>query len=140
MPEKPLAALLLLMMLAPLPTAAQELRYLQVEQASRLAAGEHAMFTASCPDDLKIMAGGYKLLASELPMRDLVMVESRPVPELRQWAVTLLYEPSKPAAVGYFCISPRKGIFQLSQPGIARPCPSVPRLSILLAQKVHHFR
>jgi hypothetical protein len=99
MPEKPLAALLLLMMLAPLPTAAQELRYLQVAQASRLAAGEHAMFTASCPDDLKIMSGGYKLLASELPMRDLVMVESRPVPELRQWAVTLLYEPSKPAAV-----------------------------------------
>jgi hypothetical protein len=94
-----LLAILLLMLLAPPLATAQELRYLQVEQASRLAAGLHAMFTATCPDDLKMMSGGYKMLASELPMRDLVIVESRPVPELRQWAVTLLYEPRPPTVV-----------------------------------------
>jgi hypothetical protein len=53
----------------------------------------------ACPDDLRVMAGGYKLLASELPLRDVIMVESRPVPEQRQWAVTLLYEPPAPAAL-----------------------------------------
>jgi hypothetical protein len=86
------------MLLAPPPlAAAQELHYLQVEQTGRLAAGEQAMFLATCPEDLKIVAGGYKLVTSELSPLHLVRVENRPVPERRQWAVTLLYEPPKPA-------------------------------------------
>jgi hypothetical protein len=76
-----------------------DLRYLQVEQTGRLQAGEQTMFLATCPEDLKILSGGYKLVTSELPPRHLLLVESRPVPERRQWAVTLLYEPPKPAAV-----------------------------------------
>jgi hypothetical protein len=83
----------MLMLLAPPLATAQALRYLQVEQAAVVQAGEQAMFLATCPDDLRIVAGGYKLVASELPLRDVIMVESRPVPEQRQWAVTLLYEP-----------------------------------------------
>jgi hypothetical protein len=99
LPATPLATLLLLMLLAPPLATAQELRYLQVAQTGRLKAGEQAMFLATCPDNLRIMAGGYKLVTSELPLRHLLLVESRPVPERRQWAVTLLYEPPKPAAV-----------------------------------------
>lgn len=100
MPAMLPATLLLLMLLAPpLTLAAQELRYVQVEHAAVMQTGEQAMFLATCPDDLRVMAGGYKLVASELPLRDVVMVESRPVPALRQWAVTLLYEPPPPAAV-----------------------------------------
>jgi hypothetical protein len=95
----PLAALLMLTLLAPPLAAAQALRYLQVEHAAVMQAGEQAMFLATCPDDLRVMAGGYKLVASELPLRDVIMVENRPVPEQRQWAVTLLYEPLAPAAL-----------------------------------------
>jgi hypothetical protein len=58
-----------------------------------------AVVQVLCPEDLKILSGGYKLVTSELPPRHLLLVESRPVPERRQWAVTLLYEPPKPAAV-----------------------------------------
>ena len=92
-------ALLMLTLLAPPLAAAQALRYLQVEHAAVMQAGEQAMFLATCPDNLRVTAGGYKLLASELPLRDVIMVESRPVPEQRQWAVTLLYEPPAPAAL-----------------------------------------
>jgi hypothetical protein len=99
LPATPLATLLLLLLLAPPLATAQELRYLQVAQTGRLRAGEQTMFLATCPDDLRIMAGGYKLVTSELPPRDVILVESRPVPKRRQWAVTLLYEPPKPAAV-----------------------------------------
>jgi hypothetical protein len=99
MPTTPLAALLMLLLLALPLAAAQELRYLQVEHAAVVQAGQQAMFLATCPEDLRIMAGGYKLVASELPLRDVIIVESRPVPERRQWAVTLLYEPPAPAAV-----------------------------------------
>jgi hypothetical protein len=99
MPATPLATLLLLTLLAPPQAAAQALRYLQVEHAAVMQAGEQAMFLATCPDALRVMAGGYKLVASELPLRDIMMVESRPVPPLRQWAVTLLYEPPAPAAL-----------------------------------------
>jgi hypothetical protein len=99
MPATPLATLLMLTLLAPPLAAAQALRYLQVEQATVVQAGEQAMFLATCPDNLHVMAGGYKLVASELPLRDVIMVENRPVPEQRQWAVTLLYEPAVPAAV-----------------------------------------
>ena len=97
----PLAALLLLASLlfaAPRDAAANALRYLRAEHAVVLHASEQAMLLATCPDGLQILAGGYKLLASELPLRDLALVESRPIPELRQWAVTLLYEPPAPAA------------------------------------------
>lgn len=97
MPAPLLAALLLL--LAPPLLAAQELRYLQVKQTGHLRAGEQAMFLATCPDDLRIMAGGYKLVESELSLLHLVLVESRPVPERRQWAITLLYEPPRPAVL-----------------------------------------
>jgi hypothetical protein len=100
LPATPLATLLLLLLLAsPRAMAAEDLRYLQVEQTGHLRAGEQTMFLATCPDDLRIMAGGYKVVTSELPLQDVIMVESRPVPERRQWAVTLLYEPPKPAAV-----------------------------------------
>jgi hypothetical protein len=99
MPAMPLATLLLLMLLASPLAAAQELRDLQVEHTAVVQAGQQAMFLATCPDDLRIMAGGYKLVASELPLRDVIIVENRPVPERRQWAVTLLYEPPAPAAV-----------------------------------------
>jgi hypothetical protein len=99
MPATPLAALLLLTLLASPLAAAQTLRYLQVEHAAVVQAGEQAMFLATCPDGLRVMAGGYKLVTSELPLRDVIMVESRPVPEQRQWAVTLLYEPPAPVAV-----------------------------------------
>jgi len=87
-PAKLLASLLLMLLASPL-AAAQELRYLQVEQTGRLAAGEQTMFLATCPEDLRIMAGGHKLVTSELPPLHLVLVESRPVPERRQWAITL---------------------------------------------------
>jgi len=95
----PLAALLLSLLLAsPLAAAAPELHYLRVEHTAIVQPSEQVMFIATCPDNLQILAGGYKLLASELPLRDLAMVESRPLPEQRQWAVTLLYEPPAPAA------------------------------------------
>ena len=94
----PLAALLLSLLLAsPLAAAAPELHYLRAEHTAVMRPAEQAMFLASCPAGLQILAGGYKLLASELPLRDLAMVESRPRPPLRQWAVTLLYEPQAPA-------------------------------------------
>jgi hypothetical protein len=100
LPATPLATLLLLLLLAsPRAMAAEDLRYLQVEQKGHLRAGEQAMFLATWPDDLRIMAGGYKLVTSELPLRNLLLVESRPVPERRQWAITLLYEPPKPAVL-----------------------------------------
>jgi hypothetical protein len=89
----------MLTLLAPPLAAAQALRYLQVEHAAVMHAGEQTMFLATCSDGLRIMAGGYKLVASELPLRDVIMVESRPVPERRQWAVTLLYEPPVSAAL-----------------------------------------
>ena len=99
MPATPLAALLLSLLLAqPLAAAAQELHYLRAEHTAVLRPAEQAMFLATCPAGLHILAGGYKLLAIELPLRDLAMVESRPLPGLRQWAVTLLYEPPAPAA------------------------------------------
>ena len=49
MPATLLAALLMLTLLAPPLAPAQALRYLQVEQAAVVQAGEQAMFLATCP-------------------------------------------------------------------------------------------
>ena len=98
MPAKSFIALLLLLII-PLAATAHELHYRQIEHTAVVRAREQALFTATCGKGEQIMSGGYKILASELPIHDVVMVESRPVPQLRQWVVTLLYEPQAPAAV-----------------------------------------
>jgi hypothetical protein len=59
-----------------------------------LPAGEHVIAAATCPPGTEVLTGGYKLLSSSVTMRALVVVENRPVPEAREWLVTLLYDPA----------------------------------------------
>jgi hypothetical protein len=59
-----------------------------------LHAGAQAVATATCPAGMEVLSGGYKLVDSTLTMRALVVVENRPVPEARQWQVSLLYDPA----------------------------------------------
>jgi hypothetical protein len=59
-----------------------------------LHAGAQAVAMATCPAGMEVLSGGYKLVDSTLTMRALVVVENRPVPEARQWQVSLLYDPA----------------------------------------------
>ena len=56
--------------------------------------GDQVVAVATCPPDTEVLTGGYKVLQSSVTMRSLVIVENRPVPEVPEWMVALLYDPA----------------------------------------------